>query len=136
MMHLHSKTWVCAQQLLRMQTYTTVKSQTRLLPIFCTLSIRPPVDWCSKRQKTMETATYVSKLVAARIVTEQTMGLCIFLRDVGASVLGPSWMFEDNQRVITSSALPHSSLDKRHNSLAYHHCICSTVEAKITISVM
>ena len=29
-------------------------------------------------------------------------------------------MFGDNQSVITSSTIPHSSLAKRHNALAYH----------------
>ena len=29
-------------------------------------------------------------------------------------------MFGDNQSVITSSTLPHSTLNKRHNALSYH----------------
>ena len=89
-----------------------------------------PVDWYSKRQNTVETATYGSEFVAARIATEQIMDLRIVLRDMGVPVLGPSWMFGDNQSVITSSTLPHSSLNKRHNALAYHR-VRAAVAAKI-----
>ena len=64
-----------------------------------------PVNWYSKRQNTVKTATYGSEFVAARIATEQIIHLCIFLRDMRASVLGPSWMFGDSQSVITSSTL-------------------------------
>ena len=90
-----------------------------------------PVDWYSKRQNTVETATYGSEFVAARIATEQIMELWIVLRDMGVPVLGPSWMFGDNQSVITSSTIPHSSLNKRQNALAYH-CVHAAVAAKIT----
>jgi len=31
-----------------------------------------------------------------------------------------SYMFGDNESVVTSSTLPHSTLSKRHNALAYH----------------
>jgi endo-beta-N-acetylglucosaminidase D len=39
---------------------------------------------------------------------------------MGIPIDGPSWMFGDNQSVITSSTIPHSSLNKRHNALSYH----------------
>jgi hypothetical protein len=39
-------------------------------------------------------------------------------------------MFGDNQSVITSSTIPHSSLNKRHNALAYHR-VCAAIAAKI-----
>ena len=31
-----------------------------------------------------------------------------------------SYMFSDNQSVLTNSTVPHSQLNKRHNALAYH----------------
>ena len=68
----------------------------------------------------METATYGSEFVAARIATEQIMDLRYTLRMLGAPIDGKSCMFGDNQSVITSSTIPHSSLKKRHNALAYH----------------
>ncbi|GKY94554.1 hypothetical protein MPSEU_000421100 [Mayamaea pseudoterrestris] len=78
------------------------------------------VDWFSKRQATVETATYGSEFVAARVSTEQIMDLRFTLRMLGVPLDGPSWMFGDNKSVTQSSNLPHSSLTKRHNALAFH----------------
>jgi hypothetical protein len=80
-----------------------------------------PVAWFSKRQKTVETATYGSEFVAAKIATEQIMDLRYTLRMMGVPLDGKAYMFGDNpQSVITSGTIPHSSLNKRHNALAYH----------------
>ena len=79
-----------------------------------------PCDWFSKRQNTVETATYGSEFVAARQCTEQIMDLRYTLMYFGVPLDGPAWMFGDNQSVITSSTIPHSMLGKRHNFLAYH----------------
>ena len=43
---------------------------------------------------------------------------------------GPTFMFGDNQSVVTSLTLPHSGLNKRHNALAYHR-VREAVAAKI-----
>jgi hypothetical protein len=37
-----------------------------------------------------------------------------------SAVDGKAYMFGDNQSVITSSTIPHSSLNKQHNALSYH----------------
>ena len=79
-----------------------------------------PIYWFSKKQKSVETATYGSEFVAAKIATEQIMDLKYTVRMMGIPLDGPAWMFGDNQSVIVSSTLPHSALNKRHNALAYH----------------
>ena len=79
-----------------------------------------PVDWYSKRQNTVETATYGSEFVAARIATNQIIDLRVTLRYLGVPVVEKSNLFGDNQSVVTSSTIPHSSLNKRHNALSYH----------------
>jgi hypothetical protein len=79
-----------------------------------------PVYWFSMKQNSVETATYGSEFVAARLATEQIMDLNYTLRSLDVPIDGPAWMFEDNQSVITSSTIPHSSLNKRHNVLSYH----------------
>ena len=79
-----------------------------------------PIDWFSKRQGCVESATYGSEFVAHRQATEQIMDLRYTLRMLGVPLTGPSYMFGDNSSVITSSTIPHSSLTKRHNALAYH----------------
>jgi hypothetical protein len=80
-----------------------------------------PIDYFSKRQGQVETATYGSEFVAARTATEQIINLHYSLRALGIPLDGPSWMFGDNQRVVTSSMVPHSCLNKRWNTLSYPH---------------
>ena len=99
-----------------MHDLTTGRSVTGILH----LVNQTPVEWFSKRQNCVETATYGSEFVAARIATEQIMDLRYTLRMLGVPLDGKAYMFGDNQSVITSSTIPHSSLNKRHNALAYH----------------
>jgi hypothetical protein len=89
-----------------------------------------PIDWYSKRQATVETATYGSEFVAARIATDQIIDLRITLRYLGVPVEGSSILFGDNKSVVTSSTIPHSGLNKRHNALSYHR-VREAIAAKI-----
>jgi hypothetical protein len=61
-----------------------------------------------------------SEFVAARLATKQIMDLRCTLRSFGAPLDGKACMLCDNESVITSSTVPHSSLNKRHNALSYH----------------
>mgnify|MGYP001803640081 CR=1 FL=1 len=79
-----------------------------------------PVDWYSRKQPTVETATYGSEFVAAKTATEQIMDLRFVFRAKGVPIADQSYLLGDNQSVITSSTIPHSLLSKRHNALAYH----------------
>jgi hypothetical protein len=78
------------------------------------------IDWFSKQQATVETATFGSEFTAARIAVDQVIDLRTTLRYLGVPVKAKSFMFGDNQAVVTNSSIPHSSLNKRHNALAYH----------------
>ena len=69
-----------------------------------------PIDWFSKRQNTVETATYGSEFVAARIATDRIIDMRMTLRYLGVPIKGKSYMFGDNQSVVTSSTIPHSKL--------------------------
>ncbi len=89
-----------------------------------------PIDWYCKRQATVETATYGSEFVVARIATEQIIDLRTTLRYLGAKVDGPSYMFGDNQSVVTSSMIRTSVLNKRSSALCYHR-IREAIAAKI-----
>ena len=42
------------------------------------------------------------------------------MRYLGVPIKTKSYLFRDNWSVVTSSTLPHSTLGKRHNILAYH----------------
>ena len=79
-----------------------------------------PIDWYSKRQATVETATYGSEFVAARTCVEQVIDLRNTLRYLGVPIRGMSWMFGDNESVVNSSAQPHAKLHKRHTALSFH----------------
>ena len=78
------------------------------------------IDWFTKLQSTVETATFGSEYIAARTCTEQVMDLRLTLRYLGVPVEGPSYMFGDNETVVNTAATPHGKLHKRHNALAYH----------------
>jgi hypothetical protein len=58
------------------------------------------------------------------------MDLRTTLRYLGVPVNGKSYMFGDNQSVVTNSTIPHSSLNKRHNTLAYHR-VREMIAAKV-----
>ena len=79
-----------------------------------------PIDSYSKRQAAVETATYGSEFVASKTATEQIIDLRHTLRYLGVPIKTKSYLFGDNRSVVTSSTLPHSTLGRRHNILAYH----------------
>ena len=99
-----------------MHDFTTGRSATGVLHMIN----QTPIDWFSKRQGQVETATCGSEFVAARTATEQIIDLRCTLRMLGVPLDGPSWMFGDNRSVITSSTIPHSQLAKRWNALSHH----------------
>ena len=99
-----------------MHDFTNGRSATGILHMINAT----PIEWFSKRQNTVESATYGSEFTAARQATDQIVDLRYTLRMLGVPLDGPAWLFGDNQSVVTSSTLPHSPLSKRHNALAYH----------------
>ena len=96
--------------------YVTGRSVTGILHFLN----QTPVEWYAKKQATVEVATYGSEFVAARIASEQIIGMRTTLRYLGVPVHGPTRMFGDNGSVIASSTVPHSPLKKRHQALSYH----------------
>jgi hypothetical protein len=46
------------------------------------------IDWYSKKQATVETATYGTEFVAARIAIDQIIDLRLFLRNMGIPIVG------------------------------------------------
>ena len=104
----------------------TGKSVTAVLHFINTT----PMNWYSKRQVTVETATYGSEFVAARTATEQIMDLRNTLRYLGVPIMAKLYMFGDNKSVITSATIPQSVLNKRHKMLSYHR-VREAIAAKI-----
>ena len=81
---------------------------------------KTPVDSYSKKQATVETATYGLEFVAAKTATEQIMDIRQTLRYLVALIGAKCFFFGDNRSVVTSATLPHSTLTKRHNILTFH----------------
>ena len=68
----------------------------------------------------METSTYGSELVAARIATELTIAMKYKLRMLGIPINSETILLGDHASVITNCSLPSSTLKKKHNAIAYH----------------
>jgi hypothetical protein len=81
---------------------------------------KTPIDWYSKKQATIETATYGSEFIAARTCVDQVIDLRTTLRYLGVPIREMSYMFGDNKTVVDSSTIPHAKLHKRHNALSFH----------------
>ena len=88
------------------------------------------IDSYSKRQAAVETATYGSEFVASKTVPEQIIDLMHTLRYLGVPIQTKSYLLGDNRSVVTCSTLPHSTLGKRHNILAYHQ-VTEAIASKI-----
>ena len=107
-----------------MHDVTTGKSVTGILHLIN----KTPLDWYSKKQPTVETATYGSEFVAARICVEQIIDLRTTLRYLGVPIRDKSFMFGDNKSVVDSSMQVHAKLHKRHTMLSFHRvreCVAS-----------
>jgi len=78
------------------------------------------IDCYSRKQATVESATFGAEFIAGRTAMQQTKDLRTSLRYLGVPVNGPTYMFGDNKSMITNGSVPHSKLGKRHLALAYH----------------
>jgi hypothetical protein len=95
---------------------------------------KTPVKWYSKRQNTVESSTYGSELVAARIASEIVIDFRGRLRLLGIAVTGPSVLLIDNQSVVANMTLPSGTLKKKHNSIAFHKVRFLVTAGVITVA--
>jgi hypothetical protein len=79
-----------------------------------------PIIWFSKRQNTVEAATFGSEFVALRICKELIVALRYKLRMFGIPIDGPANVFCDNRGVVRNASIPESTLMKKHNAINYH----------------
>ena len=80
-----------------------------------------PIDWFTKKQASVETATYGSEFAAARTAIQQIAAMRLTLQYLGVPIQQSAYLFGDNEAVVTSGTVPHSRLNKRHTALAYHY---------------
>ena len=95
---------------------TTRRSRTG----FIVMLNSAPIYWYSKRQGSVETSSFGSEFVALKNCCEYIRGLRYKLRMMGIPVELPTYIFGDNQSVLTNSTIPHSSLKKKSSSIAFH----------------
>ena len=89
-----------------------------------------PFRFICKRQKTVETSTYGSELVAARVATDLILETRYMLRTIGAKIDGPALMLGDNMSVVLNTTVPSSVLKKKHCAISYHR-VREAIAAKI-----
>jgi hypothetical protein len=65
-----------------------------------------PVTWVSKHQKTVETSTYGSELVASSIAAELILELRFMLRSWGVDLDRPTLMSSENMSVVINTTVP------------------------------
>ena len=92
------------------------RSRTGVL-IFCNNAL---IDWISKRQPTVETSVFGAEFVAMKYGMEKLRALRYKLRMMGVRVDAPSYIYGDNQAVVTNTQRPESQLGKKNNSICYH----------------
>jgi len=79
-----------------------------------------PLIWYTKRQKTVESSTYGSELVASRIGVDMVVEVRYKLRMLGMLLEATSLMVGGNMSVVLNTTIPSSMLKKKHNAVAYH----------------
>jgi hypothetical protein len=89
-----------------------------------------PIRWVSKRQKTVETSSYVSELVASRIATKLILEIRYMLRSLGVAFYGPALIVGDNMSEFLNTIVPSSVLKNKHNVIAYHR-VRESIAARI-----
>jgi hypothetical protein len=79
-----------------------------------------PIYWTSKKQNSVETSSFGSEFMAMKHCCEYVRGLRIKLRLMGIPCEEPTFIYGDNQSVLSNTANPDSTLKKKSNSIAYH----------------
>jgi hypothetical protein len=78
------------------------------------------VQWCSKKQPTVETSVFGAEFVAMKNGIETVRGIRYKLRMMGVRISGPTYVYGDNMSVIHNTQKPESTLKKKSNAICYH----------------
>jgi hypothetical protein len=74
----------------------------------------PLLVWISKRQKTVESSTYGSELVAACVAIDLIFEMRYMFRMLGVVLENKTLLAGDNMSVVLNTTNPSSSLKKKH----------------------
>jgi len=81
---------------------------------------KTPIDWFSKLQGTVESATFGSEFSCGRTCVDQVVDLRTTFRYLGVPIETPAYMFGDNESVVNSASVPQAKLHKRHTAISFH----------------
>jgi hypothetical protein len=81
---------------------------------------RTPMVRSSRRQSSVQSSTYVTEFVAARLAVKEILSHRYFLRSLGVLVSRASRLFGDNMNVLLNITEPDSHLKKKHLCITYH----------------
>jgi len=76
--------------------------------------------WKSKRQTSVEAATFGAEFCATRVAVEEAIAIKHMLHSIGVPIDGPILILGDNKSVIDNTTIAGSALKKKHLSIAYH----------------
>lgn len=95
---------------------------------------RAPIIWFSKRQATVETSTFSAEYMAMKSCVNAIEALRFKLRMFGVPIDGPAYVYCDNESVVNNSSKVESTLNKKHNSVAYHYVRNAVAASIITVA--
>ena len=95
-----------------------------------------PVVWYSKRQNTVETSTFSAEFIALKVCLEAIEHLRFKLRYFGVPMPQgeASHVLCNNESVAKNATNVESTLNKKHSSVAYHHCRWSVAAGVIKLA--
>ena len=79
-----------------------------------------PIIWFSKKQGSVEAASFGSEFLAMKTCAEANRGLRYKLRMMGVPIEEPTYVYGDNMSVLYNTTSLESTLKKKSNSIAYH----------------
>lgn len=83
---------------------------------------RAPIMWHSKKQNTIKASTFGSEFIAMKACVEAITHLLYKLRMFGIRLSEePTQIMCNNESVVKNSAQVESTLNKKHNLIAYHY---------------
>ena len=79
-----------------------------------------PITWYLKRQNTVESSTFGSKIIALKQASDMIESMIYKLRMFVIPIDGEIRVLCDNESVVRVGSNPDARLTKRHNSIAFH----------------
>jgi hypothetical protein len=96
-----------------------------------------PIIWYSKKQSTVEASTFGAEFMALKVCIEAITHLRYKLRMFGIPLNdGPTHVLCDNESVVKNSSQVESTLNKKHNSIAYHYARWNVAAGVIRVSFL